>query len=94
MSSNRAEDSSIDANLLVDQGDRIIAVAILFAVLCTIFFGLRFAALRLDRRRANLEDWILAPAYVLMLGLCANAIASESPALTLLYVFEVCSFRY
>ncbi|KAI1147956.1 hypothetical protein F4825DRAFT_465275 [Nemania diffusa] len=76
MSSNRAEDSSIDANLLVDQGDRIIAVAILFAVLCTIFFGLRFAALRLDRRRANLEDWILAPAYVLMLGLCANAIAS------------------
>ncbi|KAI1123324.1 hypothetical protein F5Y10DRAFT_270188 [Nemania abortiva] len=74
--SNGAEDASVDASLLVDQGDRIIAVSILFAVLCTIFIALRFAALRLERRSPSLEDWILVPAYVLMLGFCANVIIS------------------
>ncbi|TRX88390.1 hypothetical protein FHL15_010703 [Xylaria flabelliformis] len=76
MSTDGTNASSVDASLLVNQGDRIIAVAILFAVLCTVFIALRFAALHLGQRSPSLEDWILAPAYVLMLGFCANVITS------------------
>ncbi|KAI8631839.1 hypothetical protein F5Y19DRAFT_422268 [Xylariaceae sp. FL1651] len=68
--------STNGTDLSENQGDRIIAVAIIFAVLCTVFFALRFAALRLEHRSPSLEDWILAPAYVLMLGFCANVITS------------------
>ena len=40
-----------------------IAVAALFAGLCTMFLALRFVALRFERRRPGPEDWVPAEHY-------------------------------
>ncbi|OTB02098.1 hypothetical protein M426DRAFT_62784 [Hypoxylon sp. CI-4A] len=56
-------------------GDSVIACSIVFAVLCTLFMALRFISHRIDRRPINIEDWLMIPAWALMIGFCANVIS-------------------
>ncbi|KAK3316402.1 hypothetical protein B0H66DRAFT_604697 [Apodospora peruviana] len=65
-----------DPELCAQGGDSVIACCIVFAVLCTLVLGMRFGVHWLDRRPTSLEDWILIPAWVLMMGLCTNVILS------------------
>lgn len=57
-------------------GDTVIACAIVFIVACTLFVSLRFVSHRIGRRPLRFEDWLMIPSWVLMMGLCANAILS------------------
>ncbi|KAI0547683.1 hypothetical protein F4679DRAFT_574700 [Xylaria curta] len=57
--------------------------ASLFIVLCTLFLTLRFISLRIGRRPIGLEDWLIVPAWVVQLGLCANAISYKTTILLL-----------
>ncbi|KAI3317895.1 hypothetical protein HD806DRAFT_355400 [Xylariaceae sp. AK1471] len=57
-------------------GDSVIACAIIFIVLCTTFLGLRFISIKIGQRHIGIEDWLLLPAWVIEIGLCANVICS------------------
>lgn len=56
----------------------LINIAIAFIVLNTLFVGLRFVA-RLLVKKAELgwDDWLLIPAYILNIGLCAAGIGES-----------------
>ncbi|KAK0637483.1 hypothetical protein B0T17DRAFT_480937 [Bombardia bombarda] len=68
------DESSLDGGLYAYGGQSVIACSIAFIVLCTIVLVLRFWAHNTDGRRATLEDWILIPAWFLMMGMCINVI--------------------
>ncbi|KAK3945719.1 putative integral membrane protein [Diplogelasinospora grovesii] len=68
--------STLEGGLYGYGGDRVIACGIIFAVLCTVFLGLRFLSHYVDRRPFGADDWVMIPAWVLMMGLCANVILS------------------
>lgn len=67
-----------DTDLYEYGGGRVIACAVIFLVICTLTLALRFYAHWLDRRPNRLEDWILLPAWLLLVGLCINVIIGES----------------
>lgn len=55
-------------------GDKVVATSVVFAVLTTIFLGLRFCSKRLMRSRSGWDDLLLVAAYVFNMGLCAIGI--------------------
>ncbi|KAI1374031.1 integral membrane protein [Hypoxylon crocopeplum] len=69
-----AED--VDSSTVDDAygGDSVIACIVVSATFCTAFVALRFIAHRVEGRRISLEDWFIIPAWVMILGLCANSI--------------------
>lgn len=70
--------STLDGGINAYKGDSVIACSVVFIILCTIFLVLRFVAHRISRSKISWEDWIMIPAWVLMMGLCANVIFSKS----------------
>jgi hypothetical protein len=66
----------LEGGLFAYRGGSVIACSIVFIVLCTLSLLLRFVSHRIDRRLFNLEDWLMIPAWVLLMGLCANVICS------------------
>ncbi|KAI0197609.1 hypothetical protein F4808DRAFT_438687 [Astrocystis sublimbata] len=68
--------SQLEGGLYANDGHVLIAWASLFIILCTLFVVLRFISLRIGRRSPGLEDWLILPAWILQIGLCANAICS------------------
>lgn len=61
-----------------NRGGSVIACAIVFLVLCSVAVALRFISHRAMRRPIFVEDWMIIPAWIMMMGLCANLICSES----------------
>ncbi|KAF2799237.1 hypothetical protein K505DRAFT_266182 [Melanomma pulvis-pyrius CBS 109.77] len=68
--------STLDGGLYASRGDSVIACSIVFLVLCTVCLVLRFLSHHIGNRSTSLEDWFMIPAWILMLGLCANVICS------------------
>lgn len=64
----------LEGSLAANAGAHVIATSILFIVLCTVFLFLRFFAHRVARSAIFLDDWLVLPAYVLMMGLCVDLI--------------------
>ena len=69
--------STLEGGLNADRGMDVIACSVVFIILCTAFLILRFVASHVGRRAIFLEDWLMIPAWVLMMGLAANAIWSK-----------------
>lgn len=70
--------SPLEGDLDADRGGGLLAISALFLVLCTAFVVLRFWAHRVLRSPIFLEDWLVIPAYVLMVGLCIDLLLSKS----------------
>ncbi|GAP82910.1 putative integral membrane protein [Rosellinia necatrix] len=73
---NDPAESHLEGGLFAYGGNFVILWASLFIVLCTLFVALRFFSLRIGRRPAGLEDWLILPAWIIEVGLCANGICS------------------
>lgn len=58
-------------------GDKVLAISIPFAVLTTVFLGLRFCSKRLMRSRSGLDDLLLVVAYLVNVVLCAVVIGKS-----------------
>ncbi|KAK2606737.1 hypothetical protein N8I77_005468 [Diaporthe amygdali] len=56
-------------------GDKVVATSIIFAILTSIFLGLRFYSKSLMRSRSGWDDILLVAAYLFNVGLCAVGIA-------------------
>ncbi|KAI2640772.1 hypothetical protein GGS26DRAFT_599741 [Hypomontagnella submonticulosa] len=76
MSSEAIDPSTLEDGLYAYKGDSVIACAIVFSILCTTFVALRFISLGVEHRSISLEDWIMIPAWVIMMGFCANVICT------------------
>ncbi|KAI1419682.1 hypothetical protein F5Y12DRAFT_793006 [Xylaria sp. FL1777] len=76
MSTNDPDISQLEGGLFAYGGKSVIIWASLFIVLCTLFVALRFISLRIARRPIGLEDWLIVPAWIIEIGLCANGICS------------------
>jgi len=77
MPSHITDPSTLEGGLYADRGGSVISCSIVFIVLCTFCLILRFASHHIGRRPTSLEDWLMIPAWVLMMGLCANVICSK-----------------
>jgi hypothetical protein len=77
MLANASEPLALEGDLMSFQGDRVIACSIVFIVACSTCLVLRFVSHHVGRRPSNLEDWLMVPAWVLMIALCANVICSK-----------------
>ncbi|KAI1073844.1 hypothetical protein F5B20DRAFT_478444 [Whalleya microplaca] len=75
-SAEDTDPSTLDGGLFAYGGDSVIDCSIVFAVLCTVFLALRFASHRIRHRPIHLDDWLMIPAWFLMMGLIANIICS------------------
>ncbi|KAK2035581.1 integral membrane protein [Colletotrichum zoysiae] len=60
--------------LAEDSGNELIAISIVFAVLTTVFLGLRLFAKRFTAGGYGIDDYFLAAAYIIDLGMCAVGI--------------------
>ncbi|KAI1142681.1 hypothetical protein F5Y05DRAFT_126815 [Hypoxylon sp. FL0543] len=76
MSTESIDTSELEGGLFAYGGGSVIACAIVFIVLCTTFVALRFVSHRIVRRPISLEDWLIIPAWVIMMGFCANIICT------------------
>ncbi|KAI2626808.1 hypothetical protein GGS21DRAFT_529265 [Xylaria nigripes] len=76
MSANDPDNSQLEGGLSAYGGRSVIIWASLFIVLCTLFVILRFVSLKVGRRAIGLEDWLILPAWIIEIGLCANGICS------------------
>ncbi|TRX88462.1 hypothetical protein FHL15_010652 [Xylaria flabelliformis] len=76
MSTDDPDVSQLEGGLFAYGGQSVIIWASLFIILCTLFVTLRFVSLRVGRRPIGLEDWLILPAWIVELGLCANGISS------------------
>lgn len=63
-------------DISANRGSSVIACAIIFMVLSTLMVGFRFLSHRVMRRPIFLDDWLMIPAWIMMLGLGANLIVS------------------
>ncbi|KAK2607151.1 hypothetical protein N8I77_005853 [Diaporthe amygdali] len=70
----RADTSSLEGGLFADRRGTILGVAIMFMVLCTLILILRFISRRSEKRPICAEDWIMIPAWIVLMGHCAGAI--------------------
>ena len=88
--------STLDGGLDAYGGGSVIGCCVTFIILCTLFLGLRFFSLRFDSRPTSIEDWVMIPAWVLMMGLAANVILSMSNSLFgyLPMDFSLITYRY
>ncbi len=77
MSAHEIDPATLEGGLDADRGNNVINCVIVFVVLCTIFLVLRFTSHRISSRPICLEDWVMIPAWFLMMGLCVNVICSE-----------------
>lgn len=75
--------------LAEDSGGTLIGISIAFAVLTTFFLGLRLFAKRFTAGGYGLDDYFLAAAYVVDLGMCAVGIGRFSAQRGNGVVFEV-----
>lgn len=71
-----ADNSGLDGGINADQGGKVIACAVIFIIFCSLFLVLRFLARHVARQGNFFEDWLMIPAYLMMMGLCANVICS------------------
>jgi len=69
-----------DGHIFDYNGDSVIALSVAFIVLCTLVVGLRFVS---SRRNFSIEDWLTLPAWIVEIGLCANAMCSTFSSQTL-----------
>ncbi|KAK1970197.1 integral membrane protein [Colletotrichum sublineola] len=60
--------------LAEDSGSELISISIVFAVLTTVFLALRLFAKRFTAGGYGIDDYLLAAAYVIDLGMCAVGI--------------------
>lgn len=58
-------------------GDKVVATSIIFAILTSIFLGLRFYSKSLMRSRSGWDDILLVAAYLFNVGLCAVGIGKS-----------------
>lgn len=95
MSNNQT--SELEGGLDADRGGSVIACAIVFILSCSLILTLRFASHAMNHRAIFVEDWLMIPAYVMMMGLCANVICSmihvASPQLLYGYRTDVMTTR-
>ncbi|KAI0973639.1 hypothetical protein F4678DRAFT_459120 [Xylaria arbuscula] len=68
--------SQLEGGVFAYGGRSVIIWASLFIVLSTVFVTLRFVSLTIGRRAIGLEDWLVVPAWIIEVGLCANGICS------------------
>ena len=71
------DESALEGGLHAYGGDRVIACSVVFIVMCTAALVLRFYARRVARCPVSLEDYVLIPAWVLMMAHCANALCGK-----------------
>lgn len=76
MMSEKRQASTVHSGMDANRGSEVIACAVVFIFFCTVFVGLRFLSYRLVNRKIFFEDWLIIPAYVLMMGICAAVICS------------------
>lgn len=62
------------AYLAEDSGDTLIGISIAFAILTTLFLGLRLYAKRFTAGGYGVDDYFLVAAYIVDLGMCAVGI--------------------
>ncbi|EQB45561.1 hypothetical protein GCG54_00005329 [Colletotrichum gloeosporioides] len=62
------------AYLAEDSGDTLIGISIAFAILTTLFLGLRLFAKRFTAGGYGVDDYFLVAAYIVDLGMCAVGI--------------------
>lgn len=67
-----------EGGLAADRSSHLVATAVFFIILCTIFLILRFVAHHVADSPIFLDDWLIIPAYVLMMGLCTDLILCKS----------------
>ncbi|OTA77995.1 hypothetical protein M434DRAFT_382426 [Hypoxylon sp. CO27-5] len=75
MSTESIDTSGLEGGLFAYGGNSVISCAIVFIILCTTFVALRFISHRIGRRPINLEDWLMIPTWIIMIGFCANVIS-------------------
>lgn len=71
--------TELEGGLAADKSAHLVATAIFFMVLCTLFLVLRFVAHRVANSAIFIDDWLVLPAYVLMIALCIDLILCELP---------------
>jgi hypothetical protein len=76
MSGAEADQTTLEGGFDAYRGGNVIACAAVFIVLCTVFLVLRCISHHLDSRPYQLEDWIMIPAWIMMMGLSVNVILS------------------
>lgn len=76
MMSEVRDTSTLEGGIDANRGGEVIACAVIFIVSCTLFLALRFLSYRLADRNIFFEDWLIIPAYILMMGICATVICS------------------
>lgn len=67
-----------EGGLAADRSCHLVDTAVFFMILCTIFVILRFVAHRVADSAIFFDDWLIIPAYVLMMGLCIDLILCKS----------------
>ncbi|KAI1293196.1 hypothetical protein F5Y03DRAFT_411326 [Xylaria venustula] len=77
--------SQLEGGVFAYGGRSVIIWASLFIVLSTLFVTLRFVSISIGRRPIGLEDWLIVPAWIIEVGLCANGICSRHEAYVLKY---------
>lgn len=78
MTSNAFEPSTLEDGIYANRGNSVIACSVVFIVLCTLSLVLRFVSHHVGQRAYSLEDWLMVPAWVLMMSLCTNVICSTA----------------
>lgn len=76
-SDGSVDESALEGGLHAYGGDRVIACAVVFIVMCTVALVLRFYARRVSKCPVSLEDYVLIPTWVLMMAHCANALCGK-----------------
>lgn len=71
-----AEVFKLSGGLHADGSGAVIGCSVIFIVCCTLALVMRFVASRTARRSIFLEDWLMMPAWVMMMVLCGTAIWS------------------
>ena len=66
-----------DSDLYAYRGHIVIVCSVVFIILCTFSLALRFISHHIGGRTPNYEDWLMIPAWALMMGLCATLICSK-----------------
>ncbi|KAF3762720.1 hypothetical protein M406DRAFT_323664 [Cryphonectria parasitica EP155] len=69
---------ALEGGLDANRGGGIIAISVLFMVFGTVVFFLRYVAHRVADSPVFLEDWLMIPSYILMMGLCIDLLLCAS----------------
>jgi len=67
----------LDSDLDAYRGHGVIVCSVVLIVSCTVSLALRFISHHIGGRTPNPEDWLMIPAWALMMGLCATLICSK-----------------